>query len=138
MIKLSNLSKAYNSNLIFNEINATFNSGLIYIYGKSGSCKSTLLNIMATFDKQTMGYLEINGINISQLTNKELNEFRKEELGFIFQQNNLIESLNVYDNIAYPLRINNFEEDEIRSEEHTSELQSRGHLVCRLLLEKKK
>src|SRR5690554_665039 len=114
MIKLSNLSKAYNSNLILNELNATFNSGLIYIYGKSGSGKSTLLNIMATFDKQTMGDLEINGINISQLTNKELNEFRKEELGFIFQQNNLIESLNVYDNIAYPLRINNFEEDEIK------------------------
>ena len=77
MIKLSNLSKAYNSNLILNELNTTFNNGLIYIYGKSGSGKSTLLNIMATFDKQTMGDLEINGINILQLTKKELNEFRK-------------------------------------------------------------
>lgn len=113
MIKLINLSKSYNDNLVLNNLNNTFNSGLIYILGKSGSGKSTLLNILATFDKPSSGEVIINGININELSNKEINNFRKEELGFIFQQNNLIDSLNVYENIAYPLRINNYREKDI-------------------------
>ena len=75
------------------------------IMGPSGSGKSTLLNCISTIDSATSGSIFINGKPIEQLKGKALAKFRHDELGFIFQDSNLIETLNAYENIALPLMI---------------------------------
>ena len=75
------------------------------IMGPSGSGKSTLLNCISTIDSATSGSIFINGKPIEQLKGKVLAKFRHDELGFIFQDSNLIETLNAYENIAMPLMI---------------------------------
>src|SRR5687768_17810244 len=81
----------------------------VAIMGPSGCGKSTLLNVIGMLDSPTSGSYVFNGTEVAGLSESKLADFRKRNIGFIF-----------------------------RSEEHTSELQSRLHLVCRLLLEKKK
>ncbi|MBP1996657.1 ABC transporter ATP-binding protein [Paenibacillus eucommiae] len=73
------------------------------IMGPSGSGKTTLLNIMATIDKQTSGQLEINGVRPASLPDKQLALFRRRELGFIFQDFNLLDTLSIKENIMLPM-----------------------------------
>lgn len=73
------------------------------VMGPSGSGKTTLLNIMATIDTPTSGELFINGINPVQLNEKNIALFRRKELGFIFQDFNLLDSLSIKENIILPL-----------------------------------
>lgn len=75
----------------------------VAIMGESGSGKSTLLNIVATLDKPTSGQLFINNKNIEEMKASELAKFRRSNLGFVFQDFNLIETFNVEDNILLPL-----------------------------------
>lgn len=79
----------------------------VSIMGASGSGKTTLLNCIATLDKVTSGEIYINGINITNLKGNKLNKFRREELGFIFQDFNLLDTLTAYENIALALSIQN-------------------------------
>lgn len=75
------------------------------IMGPSGSGKTTLLNCISTIDNVTTGHITINGQDITKLKAKEIEEFRREELGFIFQDFNLLDTLTAYENIALALTI---------------------------------
>ena len=75
------------------------------IMGASGSGKTTLLNCISTIDRVTAGHILIDGEDITKLKGKRLNKFRREELGFIFQDFNLLDTLTAYDNIALALTI---------------------------------
>lgn len=85
----------------------------VAIMGASGSGKTTLLNCISTIDKVTSGNIWVDGQNITKLKSKELNRFRREELGFIFQDFNLLDTLTAYENIALALSIQNVKADEI-------------------------
>ena len=91
----SNLTKAI-SNISMNVDKGEF----IAIMGASGSGKTTLLNVISTIDKVTSGHIYVKG--------NDLNRFRREELGFIFQDFNLLDTLTAYENIALALQIQNF------------------------------
>jgi putative ABC transport system ATP-binding protein len=80
-------------------------ASFISFIGPSGSGKTTLLNLIGCLDKPTSGKLEVAGINTSDLTRKNAAEFRGKNLGFIFQDFNLIPVLTVYENVEYPLLI---------------------------------
>lgn len=73
--------------------------------GPSGSGKTTLLNCISTIDNVTTGSIVINGKDITKLKSKELEKFRRDELGFIFQDFNLLDTLTAYENIALALTI---------------------------------
>ena len=91
----SNLTKAI-SNISMNVDKGEF----IAIMGASGSGKTTLLNVISTIDKVTSGHIYIEGQDITKLKGNDLNRFRREELGFIFQDFNLLDTLTAYENIA--------------------------------------
>ena len=96
----SNLTKAVD-NISFNVKKKEF----VGIMGASGSGKTTLLNCISTIDKVTTGHILINGDDITKLKGNKLNKFRREELGFIFQDFNLLDTLTAYENIALALTI---------------------------------
>lgn len=84
------------------------------IAGVSGSGKSTLLNILGGIDTPTSGNVVIAGTDISSLSRRALTAFRAKTVGFIFQHFNLIPALNVYDNIAVPLKLKGQRADRVR------------------------
>lgn len=86
------------------------------IMGPSGSGKTTLLNILATIDQPTSGHIVIDGENILNMNEEQLSAFRRNKLGFIFQDYNLLDTLTVKENILLPLAI---------SKIHVSELERR-------------
>lgn len=104
----SSLTKAIN-NISFQVEKGEF----VAIMGASGSGKTTLLNCISTIDKVTSGNIYVAGKNITNLNGKELNKFRREELGFIFQDFNLLDTLTAYENIALALSIQGVKPDEI-------------------------
>lgn len=104
----SSLTKAIN-NISFKVDEGEF----VAIMGASGSGKTTLLNIISTIDRVTAGHIYVDGDDITSLKGEELNEFRREKLGFIFQDFNLLDSLTAYENIALALSIQNFSPSEI-------------------------
>ncbi len=81
--------------------------------GASGSGKTTLLNCVSTIDNVTSGHIYVAGVDITKLKGNELNKFRREELGFIFQDFNLLDTLTAYENIALALSIQNVKAKEI-------------------------
>ncbi|EEM05074.1 ABC transporter, ATP-binding protein [Bacillus pseudomycoides] len=83
--------------------------------GASGSGKTTLLNILSTIDTPTDGDVLINGVNIKTLNDNKTADFRKDHLGFIFQEYFLLDSLTVQENIAVPLTLLNKSPNEIES-----------------------
>ncbi len=104
----SNLSKAIN-NISFSVDKGEF----LGIMGASGSGKTTLLNLISTIDKVTSGQIFVNGQDITKLKGNNLNKFRREELGFIFQDFNLLDTLTCYENIAISLTIQKVKPKEI-------------------------
>lgn len=104
----SNLTKAID-NISFNVKNGEF----VGIMGASGSGKTTLLNCVSTIDRVTAGHIIINGEDITKLKGNKLNKFRREELGFIFQDFNLLDTLTIYENIALALTIQKVKANEI-------------------------
>ncbi len=77
----------------------------VAIMGESGSGKSTLLNILAMLDQPTEGRVYLNGTDTSTIKNKDASSFRREKLGFVFQDFNLLDTLTLEENIALPLTI---------------------------------
>ena len=80
-------------------------SEFIAIMGASGSGKTTLLNVLSTIDTPTGGSITIDGINIKNLTDSGAADFRRDKLGFIFQEYLLLDSLTIFENIAVPLTL---------------------------------
>ena len=104
----SSLTKAID-NLSFEVDKGEF----VAIMGASGSGKTTLLNVISTIDNVTSGHIYVAGVDITKLKGNELNRFRREKLGFIFQDFNLLDTLTAYENIALSLSIQNVSAKEI-------------------------
>lgn len=104
----SNLTKAID-NISFDVTKGEF----VGIMGASGSGKTTLLNCISTIDRVTSGKIMINNKDITKLKGNNLNKFRREELGFIFQDFNLLDTLTAYENIALALTIQKVSPKEI-------------------------
>ena len=103
-----NLTKAID-NISFN----VFKGEFVGIMGASGSGKTTLLNCISTIDKVTSGDIIVNNNDITKLKGDKLNKFRREDLGFIFQYFNLLDTLTNYENIALALTIQGVKPKEI-------------------------
>lgn len=112
MITLKNINKYYNAGSekyhALRNINITFpDKGMFFIVGKSGSGKSTLLNVIGGIDGYDSGELIIDDINTKNFSKSDYNTYRNSYIGFIFQEFNVVKNLNVYDNIALSLRLQN-------------------------------
>ena len=119
MIKVTNLSKVFRTEEIetvaLNGVSFEIKeSEFVAIMGPSGCGKSTLMNVLGLLDSPTGGSYELLGTEVSGLKEKERTNFRKGQIGFVFQSFNLIDELNVYDNIELPLRYLNISANERR------------------------
>ena len=118
VLKLNNVEKFYgnNSNITkaIDRISFEVDKGeFVGIMGASGSGKTTLLNCISTIDRVTSGHIYVGEEDITKLKGNKLNKFRREELGFIFQDFNLLDTLTAYENIALALSIQNAPAEEI-------------------------
>lgn len=104
----SSLTKAID-NISFSVSKGEF----LAIMGASGSGKTTLLNVISTIDKVSSGHIFVDGIDVTKLKGNDLNKFRREDLGFIFQDFNLLDTLTAYENIALALSIQTVKANEI-------------------------
>jgi putative ABC transport system ATP-binding protein len=124
ILEVHNLKKVYGSrgNLYpaLNDINLNIKTGeFVGIMGPSGAGKTTLLNIIATIDRPTGGTVTIDGTDIVKMNETQLASFRRNKLGFIFQDFNLLDSLTLKENIVLPLALSKTPTTEI--EERVSE-----------------
>ena len=110
ILEVNNLKKVYTTRLGGNQVEALKNLSFsveegeyVAIMGESGSGKTTLLNILAALDKPTSGQVILNGKNIVDIREKEISAFRRENLGFVFQDFNLLDNFSLKDNIVLPL-----------------------------------
>jgi len=121
-IKAVNLTKLYTVGeqivqAVFN-VNISVNNGeFVSIYGRSGSGKTTLLNLLAGLEIPSDGLIEINGLNLNEMNDKQISSLRKKEIGFVFQTFSLLPLLTAYENVELPLRI--LEMDEKTRKEKT-------------------
>lgn len=118
IMQIINVEKYYgnkgNITQAVDNISFDINEGeFIGIMGASGSGKTTLLNCIATIDKVTSGHILVNDTDITELKGNSLNKFRREDLGFIFQDFNLLDTLTSYENIALALTISQVKPKEI-------------------------
>ena len=114
ILELKNNKKTYKTKNVTTEalkgVNFSVEKGeFISIMGESGAGKTTLLNIIATLDKATSGTIYLNGRDISGLKDSEISQFRREQLGFVFQDFNLLDQFNNRDNIYLPLVLSNMD-----------------------------
>lgn len=106
MIITKNITKSFDDLQVLKGIDLTVNSGeIVAIAGPSGAGKTTLLQIIGTLDKPDDGSVEINGINVSKLKEKELAVFRNQNIGFIFQFHQLLPEFTAIENVMIPALI---------------------------------
>ncbi|MCU5746947.1 ABC transporter ATP-binding protein [Staphylococcus sp. SQ8-PEA] len=109
ILNVNNLSKVYGNKQKYqalNNLNFSVEKGeFVAIMGPSGSGKTTLLNVLSSIDTITNGSVEINGNQINKLNDKKLANFRKTQLGFIFQDYSVLPTLTVKENIMLPLSV---------------------------------
>ena len=122
MINVNNLSKTYQDVdrqiTVFDNLNFTIDAGkTVALMGQSGSGKSTLLHLLGGFDTATSGNILINNHDITTMDDAQLSEFRRLQLGMIFQQYNLIPSLTARDNISFVRRLNGLSASDDYSEQ---------------------
>lgn len=119
ILKINHLQKIFNEHqpnqvVALKDINLNVQNGdFIAIMGESGAGKSTLLNIIATLEQASSGQIFLNGTNLMTIKEKKRAQFRREHLGFIFQQFNLLDTLNNRDNIFLPLVLSKFKYPEM-------------------------
>lgn len=112
ILKIDQIEKYYGSKVnltkAIDDISFQVDEGeFVAIMGASGSGKTTLLNCISTIDKVTTGHIYVSGEDITKLKGDALNKFRREKLGFIFQDFNLLDTMTAYENIALALSIQN-------------------------------
>ena len=129
VLKVNNIEKYYgnksNITKAINNISFTVEEGeFIGVMGASGSGKTTLLNCISTIDRVSSGHIFINNNDITKLNSKKIAKFRREELGFVFQDFNLLDTLTCYENIALALTISrvNHKDIEMRVKEVANKL----------------
>lgn len=110
ILEISNLKKIYTTRFGGNQVqalsNVTFSveqGEYVAIMGESGSGKTTLLNIIASLDKPTSGNVLLNGESMLSIKEREISAFRRDNLGFVFQDFNLLDTFSIQDNIFLPL-----------------------------------
>lgn len=110
ILEVNRLKKTYTTRFGGNKVEALKNVSFsvekgeyVAIMGESGSGKTTLLNILASLDKPTGGSVSLDGMDLSNIKESRLAEFRRDNLGFVFQEFNLLDTLSVEDNIYLPL-----------------------------------
>lgn len=110
LLEVKNLKKIYRTRFSNQQVQALSNvtfrveeGEYVAIMGESGSGKTTLLNILASLDKPTSGQVFLQGQDITLLKEKEISQFRRQNLGFVFQDFNLLDTFSVKDNIFLPL-----------------------------------
>lgn len=111
VVEIKNLTKNYGSRGFQTKVLKGIDLSIqkhdfIAIMGPSGSGKTTLLNILSTIDKPTQGSVWLDGKDITQISHKELSKLRRDKIGFIFQDYNLLDTMTLQDNIALPLSLN--------------------------------
>lgn len=116
ILEVRNLRKVYTTRFGGNKVEALSNVNFsvsqgeyVAIMGESGSGKTTLLNILAALDRPTSGEVVLDGKELSQLKDKELSGFRRDNLGFVFQDFNLLDTFTLEDNIYLPLVLSGME-----------------------------
>ena len=130
MIKITSLYKVYRSkygrkSYALTNLNLDLpNTGLVFVLGKSGSGKSTLLNLIGGLDKITHGQIEVDGNDISRLSERQMCNYRNTHIGFIFQDYHLIDELTIYENIATSLHLRH-----VKDQGHVSEALARVGLA---------
>lgn len=129
ILRLCNVEKYYGSKSsltkAINDISMEVGRGeFVAIMGASGSGKTTLLNMISTIDKVTAGHIFVDGEDITKLKGNKLNKFRRDKLGFIFQDFNLLDTLTGYENISLSLSIQNvpYKEQKVRIEDISGKL----------------
>lgn len=120
LLEAQNIKKSFgnkhNRTDVLKGIDINLNRGeFISIMGASGSGKTTLLNVLSSIDRVTSGQIYIDGTDFTSLKDKKLADFRKNDLGFIFQDYNLLDTLTVKENIMLPLSIRNMTKREAAS-----------------------
>ena len=118
ILKLDHIQKFYgnqgNITKAINDISFSVSEGeLVGIMGASGSGKTTLLNCISTIDTVSAGHIYLDGTDVTEIKEKALARFRRENLGFVFQDFNLLDTLTVSENIALALTINNVPVEQI-------------------------
>nr|WP_318509106.1 ATP-binding cassette domain-containing protein [Bacillus sp. T3] len=110
LLEVKNLKKVYTTRFGGNHVQALTDvcfsaeaGEYVAIMGESGSGKTTLLNILAALDKPTSGEVFLNGTDIVSISEKEISAFRRQNLGFVFQDFNLLDTFSLKDNIFLPL-----------------------------------
>ncbi|HIR88994.1 MAG TPA: ABC transporter ATP-binding protein [Candidatus Fimimorpha faecalis] len=110
LLEVKNLKKIYTTRFGGNQVQALKNVNFsvekgeyIAIMGESGSGKTTLLNILASLDKPTSGTVLLSGKNLTTIKEKDISSFRRDNLGFVFQDFNLLDTFSLEDNIFLPL-----------------------------------
>ena len=97
-----------NTTTALNQMNLEIDENeFVAIMGESGSGKSTLLNLIATFDRTTEGLIKLDGLPLNQLKHKDIARFRREMMGFVFQDFNVLNTMSNKDNILMPLVLAN-------------------------------
>lgn len=114
LLEVKNLKKIYTTRFSGNQVQALSNVSFsveegeyVAIMGESGSGKTTLLNIVASLDKPTSGEVLLDGQNIVTIKDSEISRFRRDNLGFVFQDFNLLDTFSLQDNIFLPLVLSN-------------------------------
>lgn len=111
MIKLNNVCKAYISKskqrveALKNVSLEIDGAGMVFILGKSGSGKSTLLNLLGGIDSATSGEITVNGVSFADFNRTDYENYRNDHVGFVFQDFNLLNEINVCDNVALALQL---------------------------------
>ena len=106
MIRVKDIHKSFGSLEVLKGVDLEIQKGeIVSIIGKSGAGKTTLLQIIGTLDKVDNGKVEINGVDVSGLSEKELAEFRNKHIGFIFQFHQLLPEFNALENVMMPAMI---------------------------------
>lgn len=105
--------KGFKTNVLRNISLSVFEGDFIAIMGPSGAGKTTLLNLMSTLDKATSGEIILDGIDIDKVKNKDLSKIRRDKIGFLFQDYNLLDNMTLMNNIALPLALGRMRSKEI-------------------------
>ena len=118
LLRLEHIQKFYgnqgNLTKAINDISFSVSSGeFVGIMGASGSGKTTLLNCISTIDTVSAGHIYLDGTDVTEIKEKELARFRRENLGFVFQDFNLLDTLTISENIALALTINKAPQEQI-------------------------
>lgn len=104
MILIDNLTKIYGKRTIFSHFSCEFpNKGLVCLVGSSGSGKSTLLNLISGVDNTYEGTIKIDGVELKKLSDKELSNYRIRNIGYVFQNFNLLNLETAFNNVSLPL-----------------------------------